>query len=88
VTLYFAAALNMKLRVFIDQGVTATLMNWETQASSHLSFSSSVGSLHSVFVEYVALIGTPQCPIISQLPIAAVFWPEAISQSPFLLTPV
>jgi hypothetical protein len=86
VTLNFAAALNLKIRVFVDHGMTASLINWDSQASSVLTFSSSVGTFHSFFVEYVAAAATVSCPIINPFAPSSLFWPEAISQSPFLVT--
>jgi len=87
VTLNFAAALNFKLRVFVDHGATASLINWGSQASSELTFSSYAGALHSFFVEYVAPAGVASCPIIMPFSPSSLFWPEAISESPFLMTP-
>ena len=87
VTLNFAAALNFKIRVFVDHGSTASLINWGSEASSQLRFPSLAGSLHSFFVEYVAAAGTASCPIIASFDFTSIFWPEAISQSPFMLSP-
>jgi hypothetical protein len=87
VTLNFAAASNLKIRAFVDHGATAVLMNWGSQASSQMTFASASGNMHSFYVEYVALAGTASCPVISAFDTSAIFWPESISQSPFMLTP-
>jgi hypothetical protein len=87
VTFNFAAALNMKIRAFVDHGVTAALINWGSEASQQLTFSSAVGKLHSVYVEYAALAGTASCPVITPFDASSIFWPEAIMQSPFTLGP-
>jgi hypothetical protein len=71
----------------VDHGVTASLINWGSQASSQLTFSSSTGALHSFFVEYVAPAGVASCPVIMPFSPSSLFWPEAISESPFSTTP-